>query len=85
MTFPKKPSLDYPMWVSPEHLSRSFPGPQSRDRLLAKFKIIFTACSLMSFEPGDVFLSPEHPGPNCYHPLSVREPVRARYIADLNR
>ena len=25
----------------------------------------------MSFEPGDVFLSPEHPGPNCYHPLSV--------------
>jgi hypothetical protein len=39
----------------------------------------------MSFESGDVFLSPEHPGPNCYHPLSVREPVRARYIADLNR
>ena len=61
------------MWVSPERLSRSFPGPQSRDRLLDKFKrfIIFTACSLMSFEPGDVFLSPEHPGPNCYHPLAV--------------
>jgi hypothetical protein len=39
----------------------------------------------MSFEPGDVFLSPEHPGPNCYHLVSVREPVRARYIADLNR
>jgi len=25
----------------------------------------------MSFEPGDVFLSPEHPGPNCSHPLAV--------------
>jgi len=29
------------MWVSPEHLARSFPRPQSRDRLLAKFKKVY--------------------------------------------
>ena len=56
-----------------EHLSRSFPGrsPVIDYWQNSKRFIIFTACSLMSFEPGDVFLSPEHPGPNCSHPLAV--------------
>jgi hypothetical protein len=87
VTFPKNPLWTTLCGFLPSTCPAAFRGrsPVIDYWQNSKRFIIFTACSLMSFELGDVFLSPEHPGPNCYHPLSVREPVRARYIEDLNR